>query len=260
MVRVDSMFVVELVDAQTKTPFKEHTSQDGTTYIEAEPDAEYFIRIEVDAEEKILAKAIVDGGSLGYRKHCWKVPRTADNILGIRKKNDGKTALKFSRVRRNLSGGIGSWKGTVKVDFFKAIPNGPWEDFTASWDSTDDNISGEKAVKTIEGSIVFKRDYELINKDDLQYRRGDIIKTVELHCCSAVGLINAGIIPRPPMWDLHRMSNPRSRSRTVKETPRIVTPKKIKLTSQAEDGTILESRELDFYDLTVVSDSGEDDT
>lgn len=46
MVRVGA-FKVELVDATTKVPFKERT-KDGRTYVEAEPDAEYFVSIQKD--------------------------------------------------------------------------------------------------------------------------------------------------------------------------------------------------------------------
>ena len=37
-------YQVQLVDARTKIPFKEH-EKDGKIYVEAEPDAEYFIAI-----------------------------------------------------------------------------------------------------------------------------------------------------------------------------------------------------------------------
>jgi hypothetical protein len=37
-------FSVHLVDAETKTPFKEHV-KDGKTYAEVEPDIDYFIAV-----------------------------------------------------------------------------------------------------------------------------------------------------------------------------------------------------------------------
>ncbi len=41
---VEGGFRVELVDANTKIPYKEHT-KDGKTYVEGDPDAEYFVSL-----------------------------------------------------------------------------------------------------------------------------------------------------------------------------------------------------------------------
>ena len=64
-------YVVQLVEAARKTPFKEHHVGDKC-YAEVEPDVEYFIRVLVlkgkDDDEfvPVVARFIVDGKSLGY--------------------------------------------------------------------------------------------------------------------------------------------------------------------------------------------------
>ena len=54
---VRSGFEVNLVDATTKIPFKEH-EKDGKIYVEMEAEAEYFIavrRVNMDGPPTILA-------------------------------------------------------------------------------------------------------------------------------------------------------------------------------------------------------------
>jgi hypothetical protein len=44
MVR-EGKFTVELVDGLSKSPYKEHKATNGRTYVEVEPNCEYFIRV-----------------------------------------------------------------------------------------------------------------------------------------------------------------------------------------------------------------------
>ena len=64
---VAGKFKVEVVYAETKIPFKEHTATtDGDTYVEVEPDAEYFVDIESKSEDPVVAYIRIDGKDLGY--------------------------------------------------------------------------------------------------------------------------------------------------------------------------------------------------
>jgi hypothetical protein len=63
-----SLFTVNLVDATTKVAFKEHT-KGSETYVEAEPDAEYFVHIEVPQGMQVAAEIRVDGKSLDRAIH-----------------------------------------------------------------------------------------------------------------------------------------------------------------------------------------------
>ena len=53
-------FTVELVNAETKRPFKEHQIPDGRIYIEVEPDAGYFIRLATDCKREVIGAVEVD--------------------------------------------------------------------------------------------------------------------------------------------------------------------------------------------------------
>lgn len=64
-------FTIQLVEAHSKTPFMEH-DHDGKTYVEVEPDAEYFVSTAKTGANEFLQHAMlmaviyVDGKSLGY--------------------------------------------------------------------------------------------------------------------------------------------------------------------------------------------------
>jgi hypothetical protein len=62
MVRSAS-FTVNLLYATTEVAFKEHT-KGSETYVEVEPDAEYFVRIEVPKDMLVIACVCVDGKRL----------------------------------------------------------------------------------------------------------------------------------------------------------------------------------------------------
>lgn len=106
---------VELVEAKTKIPFKEHVHpKEGITYVEVEPDNEYFIRIVVisdDPERSLVAKVKVDGKPLRFRESI----RGQELLLGLleTKIQDGLTIAE-----------VKSFEFT-KVDLTKTTPSLP---------------------------------------------------------------------------------------------------------------------------------------
>ena len=58
-------FTVELVSADAKVAFMEHT-KDGKTYAEVEPKVKYFVRIKVEPGLRVVARIDVDVKYLGY--------------------------------------------------------------------------------------------------------------------------------------------------------------------------------------------------
>jgi hypothetical protein len=59
-------FTVELVSADSKVKFQQHT-KDGKTYVEVEPEAEYFVRVAAEPAPRVSGRIDVDGKSLGYK-------------------------------------------------------------------------------------------------------------------------------------------------------------------------------------------------
>jgi hypothetical protein len=74
---VEGGFRVELVDVNTKIPYKEHT-KDGKTYVEGDPDAEYFVSlltVAVLPEDHYIIDLFVGNQDLG-----WYCERDGDAI------------------------------------------------------------------------------------------------------------------------------------------------------------------------------------
>jgi hypothetical protein len=63
-----ALFTVTLADATTKVAFKEHT-KGSDTCVEAEPDAECFVHIEVPKGTHVAVERRVDGKSLSSAIH-----------------------------------------------------------------------------------------------------------------------------------------------------------------------------------------------
>jgi hypothetical protein len=71
-------FKVELVEANSKTPFKEHY-HNGKTFVEVEPKVNFLIRrqrIETTLKEDFIIEAFVDGKDLGWGCEYIGVPKT----------------------------------------------------------------------------------------------------------------------------------------------------------------------------------------
>ena len=88
---------IKIVWADTKEPFLEH-QKDGATYIEVEPDAEYFVaikRISMNGPALISCYVEVDGKDLGW--NTWFDAITSFNNVGLR---EGPTNNRHHRCLR----------------------------------------------------------------------------------------------------------------------------------------------------------------
>jgi hypothetical protein len=135
---------VQLVDAVTKQPFKEHY-KDGKTYVEVEPQVEYFIKIQrkehnvMDGEDEIpevIAVSEVDGVYLGYSSP-WTFEEPGYNgcLNSFKNGIETMTALRFGTPSVsdnnakpiNVSAGM---VGTISVNIYEAIEAGLLEDYS----------------------------------------------------------------------------------------------------------------------------------
>lgn len=227
---VQGNFKVELIDATTKQPFKEHTSK-GKTYAEVEPDAEYFIRITTSYPSTVKAYFEVDGENLGY---CKRIPYGSEKIAGLWTREKGKettTALRFQKASvldRSASGQ--PWTGSVRVRVFEAVKTGKVKDKKVDrlnkWSGRSKigmkiGQQAKKGVKSTVGKTIGNIK-EVVAKHK-EYKKGRSLGTIDLHYCTALGLIYADVLPKPPRWDLHRMNFPRkpeekSRDKEIRAT------------------------------------------
>lgn len=278
-------FEVSLVPADSDFVFKEHVHTSGEIYVEVEPDMDYFIRVESTFESMVRADFCVDGTDLGYYIN---LSPGEEELRGVWETEGNKniySALCFCIQESPLNCREEKpWFGSVEVKFSELIE----EKFPATvslskcktsnvkyrWASK--SIKGKisedtkKVVKSVKGTtkrIVEYKEGTLSqasnnSPSERRYRTGKKLATIKIYYCTAVGLIRAGILPKPPLWDLHRLEHPPALSSPKKMTrSKIrclnVTPKSITVMLECPD-LGLEEKVVDFFDL-VDADNSDDE-
>ena len=140
---VKGCFKVELVDALTKKPYKEHVSKpDCAQYAEVEPDAEYLVsvqRIGVSQGGQLVYLQ-VDGQDIGYSKIFWgSESMDKPTQFGIMRgtNSDGnlnQESLKFVKPQgasapnsEQFYGGRHALMGKIEVKVYEGVKRGKRE-------------------------------------------------------------------------------------------------------------------------------------
>ena len=214
---VRSGFEIQLVSADTKIPFKEH-EKDGKVYVEAEPDAEYFIavrRADSSGPHYVVGSFYIDGKFLGYctahrgveKKPCHKGVFSRTN--GVSK----HVALKFSKPKLAKDGdGYSGGMGKAEVKLYEGIYKGTTTayDYAPDFDNALASAANagdgkKKFLLTSKGSTSVSH----INSAQLKcFAKGNLIDSIVLHYCSVLGLIEVGVLPKPDLWVHEQMKHP----------------------------------------------------
>jgi len=219
-------FGLQLVDAATpEVSFKEHTAEDGATYIEVEPDAEYFLKVGISSDFKNVAYDIeVDGEDLGYNS---KHHSCEEKIKGLRSREQGESthkSLKFrglydlhdqtkEKTTVSPNDSNGDWIGEIVVTFVEVIELEGYhnrKDATKSkWSGSHKSINcnKKKLVKSGKGTTT-KISTASRRMKRRNWKKGKIIETITVKYCTTVGLINIGVLPKPPYWKMARANFP----------------------------------------------------
>lgn len=231
MVRVGD-FSLELVEAQSKVPFKEHIGPPPHhhVYAEVEPDVEYFIRIESFSPTMTRVALKVDGVALYDTFPIQGQPK----YQGFWERVNGKdiyTALRFEKSKFNQSFTSNAtqpqtmWTGIVEIECYELGKASVKEDrnMSSAALSNKSTVQGKKGVASTKGRCILqdsdkKVDVkpEISNKKKLftTYDRGPLICTVKLNYCTAVGLIaNKVFVPPPPVAAVEQDKNKVKRKR-----------------------------------------------
>jgi hypothetical protein len=269
-------FTVELVDAHSKAPFKEH-AKDDETYVEAEPDAEYFVRVAGrGGGDKVSAKISVDGKCIGYRKTLKKSGKKS-SICGLRS-FDGVSsthkALLFAKAKVFNSSDAAEeapsfWTGNVTVKFQEMFDTGNTHIAAPGinqWKGGDVGVvlgqTGPKmkGVMTKEGNIAVRS-----KKDDghrTTYRKGRVLETITLKYCSAVGLMVAGVLgpvdPYVMARNLH--DHKRGVDAVTVDAESMPRPQEIRFVQEVNGQSYGPAKEHDLYDLTNSDADDENET
>jgi hypothetical protein len=251
-------FKVSLVSADDKkTKFQEH-SKDGKTFVEVEPDAEYFISIakpkpylKGDAQT-LLAWISVDDKPLGYSLSFRSNYQSDEpSIRGIYSLVNGESthkALVFTKPKVSQDGTAnrGLLMGKVEVKIYEGVFAGLSQrtNFSSSFSasSVDLNQSGlskKKSLRSGEGTTSFSEKQPVASQHS--YHKGKLIDTITLNYCAALGLIEVGVLPQPDLWTHHRMKRPAPTGQKMAVQPKKVRP---------------QSREIELFDL---ADTGSDE-
>ena len=102
--------------------------------------------------------------------------------------------------------------GKITVKIFEAIQDGIYErkdvDCTKVLSSSSplDNIGEptEKMLRSVEGT---KATISTNKKNSfmLHHKKGALLQEISITYCTALGLIKAGVLAKPPLWDFHRL-------------------------------------------------------
>lgn len=220
MVKVGG-YAVELVTADTKEPFKEHTAPDGQIYAEVEPGMDYFIHVSSDVSG-VMMRFAVDGVDLGYRDFF-----TGSNMKKYRgswERRDNRhtiTALHFNKTRQAQGLAPDMLTGKVEVHVHR-LGEKFYEDSRdiASTSLTANSTSGgKKCIKsTSSGSQSFgiNPKGQTASSKIVNYTLGKHLCTITVNYCSALGLIYHKILPRPPDSDSDDVSVPVKKERPMR--------------------------------------------
>ena len=234
---------MQLVYADTKLPLKEH-EKDGKIYVEVEPDAEYFVairRIQCEGPEKVLSKISIDGKSLGYQGTHFGVDREI-RYHGIFSRIDGhsaQTALKFAKPQMTSGDeGYRGGMGNAEISIYEAVFAGVKQisNFSSSFTSWEGGAASATACKkkfllSTAGSTVLAKSEPKSRSSSGSvpamtntYSSGRKIDTITLNYCSAVGLMEVGVLPKPEYWAFARMKRPAPAGQTGAQGKKIKDP------------------------------------
>ena len=158
-------FTVNLVRADTKEVFKEHTGPDNNVYAEVEPGVDYFVQVE-STRGLVSIMTKVDGVDLGYSKNFEGPTNGVPGYFGSWELLNGEsktTALRFNKAARATKEegqtNPSMVTGKVEVDFYeRGADRGPVvrQYVEPKQLSSDMKVSGKKCVLSGNGSQVLK--------------------------------------------------------------------------------------------------------
>jgi hypothetical protein len=261
-------FTVELVSADSNAPFKEHT-KDDETYVEAEPDAEYFVRICTGPGVPVRAQIFVDGKFLGYNATAGSQEEKHSHNRGLWM-HDGDSssthqALLFAKANVFNSSDAAQeapfWTGNVKVEFAEIFDTGrthvqnKWQN---KWKGGDVGLVVGQAGPKMKGVMTKEGNIAVSKQDDgrrTTYREGRLLDTITLNYCSTVGLMMAGVLGPVDRYVMARKLHEYKRGADGEagdgeDAESMPPPQKIRFVQEVNGRSFGPPKEYDLFDLT----------
>jgi hypothetical protein len=267
-------FSVELVSADTKIAFQEHTKDGKTTYAEVEPEVEYFVRLGADVGPRVRARIYVDGMYLGYRTTVGSPEEEKSYYFGLWS-SDGISsahqALKFVRAKIFNSADdtetLPFWTGTIEVIFHELFDTGEQTQTISTcqntWDGGDVGfVMGHTDPKN-KGVMSTQGNFEETVKANAVKKictEGPVLAIIKLHYCSTVGLIFAGIFGQVNPMLLARKTNvyKRGAAQVAADAVTMPPPKKIRSVLEIDGRPFGLPSEYELFDLTHHNEEKDD--
>jgi len=266
-------FGLQLVDpSMTDVPFKEHIANDGTTYIEVEPDTEYFLKVGIDSDfDSVGYKIQVDGEDLGYFGWSY-VCQKLNGLWSYKNGQSTMRALKFrglheqSKTKTNTTSpkdSDGSWVGEIVVTFYKWIALEGYSNIQnckSKWRGSQKRLSDmkgnkKKLVKSGQGTT---KKSMTESPEIKNWKLGKKLETITVKYCTTVELIHAGVLPKPPHWNWARFNFPEVglHNNAPALEPEILTF----IGATTQDGNVIgETKNVEMFDLTASDDESMSD-
>jgi len=218
-------------ESGVKIPFQEH-SKNNKTYIEVEPDAEYFLSVRQirSSSTPLYTTYSIDEQNLDFH-YSWSWgthPLNVDpQLIGIWSYTNGietYKALKFVSATfttyDNKTGSIPSsmtGMGKIQMEVYHGIFQGmerrqnyvvadlETSPIDVDRNNSDAYVTKKKNLRSAVGNttmVSFK------NEERPFYKRGSHLYTITLYYCATPGLIAVGVLPKPPHWTHARMIHP----------------------------------------------------
>ena len=267
-------FSVRIVNAEDKEPFKEHSGPGGKGFAEVEPELEFFIEVQVtggDPNAVYYCRFSVDGTRLNYCKPM--TIRDGKYHAGIWSREGGVDKQRAFKLRRPTfskageSVSRGGLMGFVEVDISVATVAGTYTPVTDVAETSIEPAKvsaglshgqNKKVLRSGEGSLSIAGK-AIAHTTLTSYAAGEHLHTITIHYCTALGLVQAGVLSKPrDMWEEARMANPSkpASNRNAED----VKPERTQRDGVTVDGIKVEApKECDMYDLSALSDEDDDD-
>jgi hypothetical protein len=216
---INGALSVQLVNAETKEPFEEHILPNGSRYTEVEPNAEYWIRIVANLQQNEHGECVVkvDKEDLGYSTF---VSGKEEHFLGIwnrDKTTETNQALKVVELR--VESNKPFCTGSIKVHFYQALASGielsSCKRVTSRWEGGFLPTLFAQDKKTVKSSPGAKTTTKPVSPptERTKFVRGKLLESITLRYCTALGLIYAGVLPKPAQWDGRSVAFPNKAAR-----------------------------------------------
>lgn len=117
--------------------------------------------------------------------------------------------------------------------------------------------SSSSQVVTPEKPLAKRR--KMVMQNAPSYRPGTLLQEINIHYCTALGLIHAGVLDKPPMWDLFRKQQ--AYGKQSLNLPRPNPTKRIKVDAVYDGTTLIKSEKwIEVFDLTTTNTISDSDT